>query len=275
MTDLSCGATCSKYLLFVFNFLFFTAGVAALAIGIWVLVDKSSFYDLTKLTDDVNELDAPGVLEIAAYLFIVAGAVTLIIAFLGCCGAVTEWRPLLVTYAVFLVIILVLEVAAGITVAVFRGKVDESLKAFMLTTLNTEYTGESNHRFTDAWDAMQYSFQCCGVDSGADWQKDAVTAWKMKSEWKIPPTCCKVQDTSALFGEELVNTLEKLSCKTLGDSLTSNYDKGCYQALENWIAEHATICIGIGIGLGLLQMFGIIFACLLCNAIAKSGSQAV
>merc|ERR1712154_631255 len=42
---------CCKWLLFIFNFLVFVLSCAGLGLGIWILVDKSSFVDLLEETD--------------------------------------------------------------------------------------------------------------------------------------------------------------------------------------------------------------------------------
>lgn len=45
-----CGATCAKYLLCLFNFVFFVVGSAVLCVGIWLAVDKKSFINLAKFS---------------------------------------------------------------------------------------------------------------------------------------------------------------------------------------------------------------------------------
>ena len=65
-------------------------------------VDKSSFVTLTARISDVNGdltrySTADSVLQQTAYLFVAAGVVNFVVAFLGCCAAIKEWRPLLIT----------------------------------------------------------------------------------------------------------------------------------------------------------------------------------
>ncbi|PSN33263.1 hypothetical protein C0J52_22118 [Blattella germanica] len=47
-----CGTWLAKYLLCLFNFIFFVAGTVALGIGIWIAADRHSFIQFTKLIDN-------------------------------------------------------------------------------------------------------------------------------------------------------------------------------------------------------------------------------
>lgn len=72
---------------------FQAAGIAAFAIFGWLLMDKSF---LISLTQDENHY------YIGLYIIIGVAALTLIIAFLGCCGALKESQCLLVTVSIVL-----------------------------------------------------------------------------------------------------------------------------------------------------------------------------
>ncbi len=73
-----------------------------LGIGIWLIVDKhavSSIAEAAEKTkmDDLKDLaDEPRAVRSIGIILAVGGAVVVLIAFLGCCGAVKEWRPLLI-----------------------------------------------------------------------------------------------------------------------------------------------------------------------------------
>lgn len=76
-------------------------GLAVLGVGIWFMVDKSSFVTLTARAPDIygdlgRYSSADTVLQQAAYLLVAAGILSIIVASIGCCGAIKEWRPLLV-----------------------------------------------------------------------------------------------------------------------------------------------------------------------------------
>ncbi|RMX59693.1 hypothetical protein pdam_00012079 [Pocillopora damicornis] len=98
------GAKILKFLVFFFNFIFFIFGCVLVGVGAWVLVDSGDYVTLTK---EVPYATGPRVL-------IAAGALVAIVAFLGCCGAWKENRCMLVIFFILLLVILSLEIAAGV-----------------------------------------------------------------------------------------------------------------------------------------------------------------
>ena len=62
----------------------------------------------------------------AAIFLICVGVIVFIIAFLGCCGAIKEHYCMVTTFAVFVVIIFILEIVAGVLGLVYKKKVRES-----------------------------------------------------------------------------------------------------------------------------------------------------
>ncbi|TRY97032.1 hypothetical protein DNTS_001443 [Danionella cerebrum] len=82
----TCGTICLKYLLFIFNLLFWLAGGAVMAVGIWTLVDKSDYIHLL----------SSNTYMIAAFILIGAGAVVVFTGILGCCATIREQKGLLI-----------------------------------------------------------------------------------------------------------------------------------------------------------------------------------
>lgn len=66
-------------------FLFQLIGCTLLGVGIWIAVDRSFMATITG-----NPLYA-----VAAYIIIAGGGIVFLISFLGCCGALTENRLML------------------------------------------------------------------------------------------------------------------------------------------------------------------------------------
>ena len=70
-------------------------GAAALGVGIWVIVDGNIFL---QVLGNIPNSDVYGkLIADAAYIFIGAGAVIFLIAFLGCCGAWKKNKCMLIT----------------------------------------------------------------------------------------------------------------------------------------------------------------------------------
>ncbi|KAH0616359.1 hypothetical protein JD844_027400, partial [Phrynosoma platyrhinos] len=82
------GTKCIKYLLFGFNFIFWLAGTAVLAIGLWLRFDSQT-KDIFEHEDN-NTTFYTGV-----YILIGAGALMMLVGFLGCCGAIQESQCML------------------------------------------------------------------------------------------------------------------------------------------------------------------------------------
>jgi len=100
-----------KYALFLFNLAFLVVGLALLISGIFVLLKSKDFQDV---------LETP---DAASILIIIVGLAVSIIAFFGCCGAIQEGKCMLVTYALVVVIAMVLEIVAAVLLLVYMGTV--------------------------------------------------------------------------------------------------------------------------------------------------------
>jgi CD63 antigen len=80
------GMTCVKYLLFVFNLLFFVSGVVMLAIGAVIYVVYAHYYNF--VYDSFQS---------APLILIIVGVIIFLVAFFGCCGACKENHCMIIT----------------------------------------------------------------------------------------------------------------------------------------------------------------------------------
>ncbi|KAG9491061.1 hypothetical protein GDO78_006428, partial [Eleutherodactylus coqui] len=101
------GTKCIKYLLFAFNFIFWLSGTAVLAVGLWLRFDSQ-----TKAMFDADENSNS--FYTGVYILIGAGALMMLVGFLGCCGAIQESECMLGLFFAFLLVIFAIEIAAGI-----------------------------------------------------------------------------------------------------------------------------------------------------------------
>ncbi|CAL8351059.1 unnamed protein product [Boreogadus saida] len=115
-----------KTMMFVFNGIIFLAGVAVLAMGIWLILDDGSLMELLGNIDHVPG----GLAQLApvSYLLIAIGRALLIIGFLGCRGAVRENRCMTMTFFTLLWIIFVAEIAAAVLAFVFKAEAADIFK---------------------------------------------------------------------------------------------------------------------------------------------------
>uniref|UniRef100_A0A7N4V2F1 CD81 molecule n=1 Tax=Sarcophilus harrisii TaxID=9305 RepID=A0A7N4V2F1_SARHA len=85
---------CIKYLLFVFNFVFWLAGGVILGVALWLRHDSQTTSILHLNLDDKP---APSTFYVGIYILIAVGAVMMFVGFLGCYGAIQESQCLLGT----------------------------------------------------------------------------------------------------------------------------------------------------------------------------------
>ncbi|GFR15413.1 tetraspanin-7 [Trichonephila clavata] len=181
--------TCMKLLLLIFNVIFWVAGVVLLFVGLWM---KISLHYLFELSDEYN--------EIIPYVFIGTGALILIVGFFACCCTVKGQPALLYILAVFLSIVFVCELTAGVSAYLYRGKIQDGFKS----GLNNSITLYGNGRMRDRdIDMVQKYLKCCGVQDYLDWY----SKWNNHS---VPISCCQdranchfspVEDTSEIYTE--------------------------------------------------------------------------
>ncbi|XP_063216155.1 CD63 antigen-like [Bacillus rossius redtenbacheri] len=225
------GMSCVKYLLFAFNLLFAISGLAILVVG---AVIQDAFSDYTNFVQ--------GQLFVAPVILIVVGIIVFVVAFFGCCGALKENHCMIVTFAVLLLAIFVLELAGGITGYLLKDDVKDLLgKSLNETALHYE----TNKDYKNSWDIMQTDLKCCGIVEPSDWNNI------LKNATEFPRSCCQNMPTSEHCSVELASPT------------------GCLSALQKFFVHYAYVLGGMGIGIGLVQLIGVVFACCLAKSIRK------
>ncbi|CAG5124309.1 unnamed protein product [Candidula unifasciata] len=221
------GMKCVKYLLFVFNLIFVIAGIGLIAAGAYVKVKLEEYHDFFG-----SDFMGPGI------LLIIVGVIIFLLAFFGCCGAIKENYCLTLTFAVFLGIVFILEIAGGIAGYVLRNEIENTVDSKLNATLSRFNSSEGIKR---TWDRLQHEFKCCGVTNSTNWRENYV---------ETPQSCCI-----------------KEPCNT---NVTSDiYTEGCATKFEDWLQDQVAIIGGVGIGFAFVQIIGILFACCLARAIRK------
>ncbi|XP_037539741.1 CD63 antigen [Nematolebias whitei] len=165
------GMKCIKFLLFIFNFIFWLCGFALIVVGVMVQVSLHK----TFLIQDATASAAPIVI-------IAVGVLIFFVAFFGCCGAWKENHCMVTTFAVLLSLIILAEVVAVILGYVFRNKISKVVQDSLTDMINNYQN--SSKEFQDAVDQMQENWKCCGVNSSSDWRHfnpDGKT---------VPDSCC-------------------------------------------------------------------------------------
>ncbi|XP_031671234.1 CD9 antigen-like isoform X1 [Oncorhynchus kisutch] len=224
MALLTGGETCVKYLLFVFNFVSWLAGTGVLAVGLWLRFDS-------RTEGLFSGEDSPSVFFTGVYILIAAGALMMVVGFLGCCGAIKESPCMLGLFFFFLLLIFGVEVAAGIWGLSNKDTVVEDITEFYKQTYNN-YMNTKQEALKETLRLIHFGLNCCGltgtiIDSARE-------------------TCPKKEGLEALI------------------------TTSCPAAIDEVFNSKLHIIGGVGIGIGVLMIFGMIFSMLLCCAIRRS-----
>lgn len=249
MSDLEGCNSVIKYLVFIFNFLFFVIGCALLGLGIYLKVGDNKFIDVTEELSSISKYATLGNLMIAI------GVIILVVAFFGCCGAIKESSCLLTLFFSFLLLIFILELAAGIFGFVQRSEIEKQMKEDFLDAIRNKYDGKVDTPVTKTIDEFQKKFKCCGYTTFGDWKNS--TYYNNKET--IPKSCCIDQNDS--------------TCPTSRTPAQFNQN-GCFDEVVEWFEKHIYTAAACGIAFAMIQILGLIFSMCLIRALKKTGTMA-
>lgn len=241
--SLGTSANLVKYLLFLFNFLFVITGITIMAIGLTV---QGAYHNFSGILD-------PQFFSVPTFL-VVIGCLIFIIAFFGCCGAYKENYCMTLTFSVLLVLIFILELAAGISGYVLRNDTYNLLSTTMHSTMKN-YGGSESHDITVIWDEIQTNYNCCGVESWKEWSQ---VNPELFNETYLPMSCCEQPSVSIGY----LRCVDEKHPELLRST-------GCVQSFGNYIKSHAISIGAAGIAIAVIQFFGILFACYLAKQIKQ------
>ncbi|XP_075693731.1 CD81 antigen [Rhinoderma darwinii] len=154
---------CIKYMLFVFNFIFWLAGGVILGVALWLRHEPTTS---NLLIQQIGDKQVPATFYIGIYIIIAVGAVMMFVGFLGCYGAIQESQCLLGTFFACLVILFACEVAAGIWGFVNREQVSKEIKQFYDEAYEQARSvkKEESEKAKSVIKVFHESLQCCKID---------------------------------------------------------------------------------------------------------------
>ncbi|XP_065440251.1 tetraspanin-9 isoform X4 [Chrysemys picta bellii] len=163
---------CLKYMMFLFNLMFWLCGCGLLGVGIWLSVSQGNFATFSPSFPSFS----------AANLVIAIGTIIMVTGFLGCLGAIKENKCLLLSFFIILLIILLAELILLILFFVYMDKVNENAKKDLKEGLQL-YNTENNVGLKNAWNIIQAEMHCCGVTDYTDW-------FPVLGTNVVPDRCC-------------------------------------------------------------------------------------
>ncbi|XP_014291863.1 tetraspanin-5 isoform X1 [Halyomorpha halys] len=256
---------CLKYFIFGFNVLFWMLGLCILAVGVWAWSEKYTFSNLGKLSHVALD---------PALVLICVGGVTFIIGFTGCVGALRENTCLLAAYAIFLFIILLLELTAGLLGFIFKDwikmQATDGFQAFII-----HYREDPDQQNLIDWIQEDW-LQCCGIEGPKDWDKNnyfncSSQAVGSREACGVPFSCCKRKPNEIIKNKQCgYDVRRKPSEGFFADgwakiSPSENderniYERGCVRAGEEWIEANVVHISGVLVFLVTTQILSICFA---------------
>ncbi|XP_058976349.1 CD63 antigen-like [Musca domestica] len=186
--------------------------------------------DLSDFSDVINT-------DLIPILIIILGCIIFIIAFFGCCGAIRESVCCTSIYAIFMFIVFCLQIALVVWMFV---KYKEFMNS-MEKVVNTVW--EKNDQANGyPMDALQISFKCCGLTGSIDYTSNNL---------QVPNSCCGTLDNAC-------------------EASVYEFKPGCRKEFLNFWSSNVNIIRYAGIGVALVELVALTFACCLMSSIRKS-----
>lgn len=228
-----------KYALFLANCIILICGISVFAVGVWTLADRAF----------MERLLGSDLYVSSASILIATGVIVTLISFLGCFGAIKEIKCMLLTFFIILFMIFIIMLVGGIIGYVFRNEVEKSMHQEMVTSV-TNYGEET--AVTDAWDAVQEYFKCCGIVVNYEpnysiWRK---SKWLETNGKTVPDSCCRSKEA------EQISVCQR-------DPQNQAYQQDCYLKMKDFVKDHALVLGGIGIGISCVLIVGMMLSCAL------------
>ncbi|XP_064138452.1 tetraspanin-2 isoform X2 [Loxodonta africana] len=150
------GLRCIKYLLLGFNLLFWLAGSAVIAFGLWFRFGGA-------IKDLSSEDKSPEYFYVGLYVLVGAGALMMAMGFFGCCGAMRESQCVLGSFFTCLLVIFAAEVTTGVFAFIGKGVAIRHVQTMYEEAYNDYLKDKGKGNGTLI--TFHSTFQCCGKES--------------------------------------------------------------------------------------------------------------
>ncbi|TKC48519.1 hypothetical protein EI555_009015 [Monodon monoceros] len=223
----------------------YITGVILLAVGVWGKLTLGTYISLIA----ENSTNAP-------YVLIGTGTTIVVFGLFGCFATCRGSPWMLKLYAMFLSLVFLAELVAGISGFVFRHEIKDT---FLRTYTDAMQNYNGNDERSRAVDHVQRSLSCCGVQNYTNWSTSPYFL-----EHGIPPSCC-MNDTDC-NPQDLHN---------LTVAATKVNQKGCYDLVTSFMETNMGIIAGVAFGIAFSQLIGMLLACCLSRFITANQYEMV
>uniref|UniRef100_A0A3P8UMJ2 Tetraspanin n=1 Tax=Cynoglossus semilaevis TaxID=244447 RepID=A0A3P8UMJ2_CYNSE len=221
---------CLKTFLISYSLMFWITGVILLAVGVWGKINLENYFPLPSRGANM-----------APWVLVGTGVAVIIFGLFGCLATWQGTPWMLKLYALFSILVFLLEIAAAIGGFIFRQQIKAMLGSIYTTAINT-YDGKGVT--ATGVDTIQKTLRCCGVHFYHDWNTSSYFTTN-----GIPTSCCSTTNCPS----------DSLKDVSLAQSLV--YNEGCFSLITNAMESNLAIVGGISIGFAFFHLLGIFLAC--------------
>lgn len=263
-----CGKVGTVFLVII-NIIFFLMGLGLVIAGALALTDVSNINTdhIKPLLDSipVGSFEAGNLVKNLTTLIIVIGAFILLIAGLGLFGACCQNKFMLVTYAVLVLILLVMKIAVIILWFTMKNTVENEVKDKLIVSLKDNYkedTLTNRNSISNAWNYMFMTLDCCGVNPVVSTKNDFDSTYWCTDDGSCHAAVSNIPKTCCLNVDENTYSSAPSGCHASVNSGTYNA-KGCYAALKEELLDHSSNIIGLLIATIIFEILAVIFTILI------------
>ncbi|XP_033471196.1 tetraspanin-33 isoform X3 [Epinephelus lanceolatus] len=252
--DVSLVSPVVKYLLFLFNFIFWIISLVMVGIGVYARMMKHAEAALACLSVD------------PAVMLLVVGILMFIITFCGCVGSLRENICLLQTFCICLTVIFLLQLIAGVLGFIFSDRARNRVTEIINNAI-VHYREDLD--LQNLIDFGQKEFGCCGGVTYTDWSQNMYFKCEKdnpsRERCSVPFSCCiMTKDKQVVINTMCGHGMQELEYVEAADYIHTN---GCIDKLVNWIHSNLFLLGGIALGLAIPQLVGILLSQILINQI--------
>lgn len=262
-----------KLFVFLFNSVFWLAGLALIGVGFWAFSEKNRLVDGA----DIDSLQSKysdvfdAVFDLTV-ITIVLGVVIFVLSFIGCVGALRENICFLKCFSYVLGALLLVELTLCILAFVFSSDVQRRVVKILQKEALVHYRDDDDLRNLIDW--TQHTFRCCGVgdDGYKDWSYNAYFNCTddnpSMERCGVPYSCC-ITPNDVQVG--YINTLcghgmQQHSAPVASDFI---FTDGCVQRVLSLAQQNLVTLGALALSIAVLQMLGICLSHVLAKQISS------
>lgn len=241
----------------VFNCIFLALGLSLLGCAVWILFDRGNFLNI--LPSDELHTVGLGLLVI--------GGVVMVVSMVGCLGAHSENRFLLLVYMTFIIALILGQLFVTLLLLISRGKIAESLEN-VVNQIIRDYPDAENSQ-NKLLDNVQHYAKCCGLTGPSDWLHNSFINSTLNVTSHVLP--CSCFDSYRSVNSSWCSGWMNITDLPIGYG-NNSYTVGCKTKLSDWLTENGLTIVGMDISLIFVQVVQLSLAVYLYRAFSKKTS---